>query len=56
MILGAAFKSISLSEEGICMSQGKVVTVEDAHRVGLGDIFDRILIELVSKMDEMRMV
>ena len=38
------------------MGQGKVITMEDAHRAGLGDIFERVLIELVGKMEEMKMV
>lgn len=58
MILGSAFRSVSLNDgiEGIMMGQGKVVTMEDAHRVGLGEIFDRVLVELVGKMEEMKMV
>ena len=38
------------------MGQGKVITMEDAHRAGLGEIFDRVLVELVGKMEEMKMV
>ena len=30
--------------------------MEDAHRAGLGEIFDRVVVELVGKMDEMKMV
>ena len=56
MIIGAAYRSLSLNEEGILMGQGKVITMEDAHRAGLGDIFERVLIELVGKMEEMKMV
>ena len=56
MILGAAYRSITLNEEGILMGQGKVITMEDAHRAGLGEIFDRVVVELVGKMDEMKMV
>ena len=55
MILGSAYKSLSMRNEGIHIGQGKIVTMEDAHRVGLGDIFDRVLVELVSKMEEIRM-
>ena len=56
MILGAAYRSISLKEEGILVGQGKVITMEDAHRAGLGEIFDRVVVELVGKMEEMKMV
>lgn len=55
MILGAAYRSISLKEEGILVGQGKVITMEDAHRAGLGEIFDRVVVELVGKMEEMKM-
>ena len=56
MILGAAYRSLSLKEEGILVGQGKVITMEDAHRAGLGEIFDRVVVELIGKMDEMKMV
>ena len=56
MILGSAYRSMSLNEDGILMGQGKIITMEDAHRAGLGDIFDRVLVELVGKMEEMKMV
>ena len=56
MILGAAYRSLSLNEDGILMGQGKVITMEDAHRAGLGEIFDRVVVELVGKMEEMKMV
>eukprot|EP00093_Oithona_nana_P010629 10629.XXX_500227_501593_1 [CDS] Oithona nana genome sequencing. len=55
MILGSAYRSMSLNEDGILMGQGKIITMEDAHRAGLGDIFDRVLVELVGKMEEMKM-
>ena len=56
MILRGAYKSIPLKEEGIVVGQGKVITMEDAHRAGLGEIFDRVVVELVGKMEEMKMV
>ena len=56
MILGSAYRSMALNEEGILMGQGKIISMEDAHRAGLGDIFDRLLVELVGKMEEMKMV
>ena len=56
MIIGAAYRSLSLNEDGILMGQGKVITMEDAHRAGLGEIFERVLVELVGKMKEMKMV
>ena len=55
MIIGAAYRSLSLNEEGILMGQGKVITMEDAHRAGLGEIFERVVVELVKKMVEMKM-
>ena len=56
MIIGAAYRSLSLNEDGILMGQGKVITTEDAHRAGLGEIFERVCVELVGKMKEMKMV
>ena len=56
MILGAAYRSLSLNEEGILMGQGKVIRLKDAHRAGLNEIFERVVVELVGKMDEMKMV
>ena len=38
------------------MGQGKVITMEDAQRASLGEIFDRVVVELVGKMEEMKMV
>ena len=58
MIIGAAYRSLLLDEhrDGILMGQGKLITQEDAHRAGLGEIFERVRVELVSKMKEMKMV
>lgn len=58
MIIGAAYRSLLLDEhrEGILMGQGKLITLEDAHRAGLGEIFERVRVELVTKMKEMKMV
>ena len=47
---------ISLKEKGIVVGQGKVITMEDAQRASLGEIFDRVVVELVGKMEEMKMV
>jgi len=57
MIIGAAYRSLLLDEhrEGILMGQGKLITLEDAHRAGLGEIFERVRVELVTKMKEMKM-
>ena len=38
------------------MGQSKVITIEDAHRAGLGEIFDRVRMELGDKMKDMKMV
>lgn len=56
MVLGSAYRSVALTEDGILMGQGKIITMEDAHRAGLGDVFDRVLVELVGRMEEMKMV
>ena len=56
MVLGSAYRSVAITEEGILMGQGKIITMEDAHRAGLGDVFDRVLVELVGRMEEMKMV
>ena len=56
MIIGVAYRSLSLNEKGILMGQSKVITIEDAHRAGLGEIFDRVRMELGDKMKDMKMV
>lgn len=56
MIVGYAFRSLGLSDGGILLSDGLVIRREEAHIAGVGEIFDRIHIELIGKMKEMRMV
>jgi hypothetical protein len=55
LIAGFAFRSTHL-EEGILWADGQVITRENAHVAGVGEIFDRVLVELVGKMKEMKMV
>ena len=54
LIAGFAFRSMQL-EEGILWADGQVITRENAHLAGVGEIFDRVLVELVGKMKEMKM-
>jgi len=55
LIAGFAFRSTHL-EEGILWADRQVITRENAHVAGVGEIFDRVLVELVGKMKEMKMV
>merc|ERR1719367_1773860 len=54
LIAGFAHRSVGI-QNGILLANGVVVTRENAHTCGVGSIFDRVLIELVSKMQEMTM-
>jgi len=54
LIAGFSFRSTRL-EDGILWADGQVITRSNAHLAGVGEIFDRVLIELVGKMKEMRM-
>jgi len=54
LIAGFAHRSMGI-QNGILLANGVVVTREKMHISGVGDIFDRVLIELVSKMQEMTM-
>ena len=42
-------------DSGIQLANGVIVTRENSYASGVGGIFDRVLIELVSKMQEMTM-
>lgn len=53
MIAGFSHRSTSVNQ-GIVLANGLLVTRENAHAAGLGAIFDRVLVELVSKMKEMQ--
>ena len=44
------------AHENSILSPSQVITRENAHIAGVGDIFDRVLVELVGKMKEMKMV
>ena len=54
LIMGFAHRSINI-QDGIQLANGVIVSRENAYTSGLGDIFDRVLIELVSKLQEMQM-
>jgi len=54
LIAGFAHRSVGI-QNGILLANGVIVTRENAHTTGVGGIFDRVLIELVSKMQEMSM-
>ncbi len=40
---------------GLYWNDNEVITRENAHLMGVGDIFDRVIVELVGKMREMKM-
>ena len=54
MISGVSFRSIGV-KDGLMLANGVLVTRETAHEAGMGNVFDRILIELVRKMTDLRM-
>ncbi|KAL3215925.1 hypothetical protein MRX96_033282 [Rhipicephalus microplus] len=43
------------ARDGIVLATGLVVQRHSAHSAGVGDIFDRVLAELVAKMRDMKM-
>nr|AID52845.1 ultraspiracle [Tigriopus japonicus] len=54
LIAGCAFRSMN-EENGILWADSQFIKRENAHLAGVGDIFDRVLVELVQKMREMKM-
>ncbi|XP_076320863.1 retinoic acid receptor RXR-alpha-B-like isoform X4 [Tachypleus tridentatus] len=54
LIASLSHRSI-LVKDGIVLATGLVVQRNSAHSAGMGAIFDRVLIELVAKMREMKM-
>lgn len=55
-LLIAAFSHRSVAvRDGIVLATGLVVQRHSAHGAGVGDIFDRVLAELVAKMRDMKM-
>uniref|UniRef100_A0A131YVI1 Retinoid X receptor alpha n=1 Tax=Rhipicephalus appendiculatus TaxID=34631 RepID=A0A131YVI1_RHIAP len=55
-LLIAAFSHRSMNaRDGIVLATGLVVQRHSAHSAGVGDIFDRVLAELVAKMRDMKM-
>ncbi|CAG9825050.1 unnamed protein product [Phaedon cochleariae] len=55
-LLIAAFSHRSVhAQEGIVLATGLTVNKSTAHAVGVGNIYDRVLSELVNKMKEMKM-
>lgn len=55
LIAAFSFKSTHLNEEGIRLSDGTVIAKDEAHMAGVGEIFDRVVIEVIQKMKEMKM-
>ncbi|XP_050497755.1 retinoic acid receptor RXR-alpha-B [Diabrotica virgifera virgifera] len=55
-LLIASFSHRSIqAQEGIVLATGLTVNKSTAHAVGVGNIYDRVLSELVNKMKEMKM-
>ena len=54
LIVGVAFRSKGVND-GLMLANGVLVTRETAHEAGMGNVYDRILIELVRKMTDLRM-
>jgi len=54
LIAGFAHRSLGI-QNGIQLANGVIVTRDNSYASGVGAIFDRVLIELVSKMQEMGM-
>ncbi|CAH1236563.1 unnamed protein product [Diabrotica balteata] len=55
-LLIASFSHRSVqAQEGIVLATGLTVNKSTAHAVGVGNIYDRVLSELVNKMKEMKM-
>ncbi|RWS27373.1 retinoic acid receptor RXR-alpha-B-like protein, partial [Leptotrombidium deliense] len=55
-LLIAEFSHRSMNvKDGIVLAPGLIVQRNSAHSAGVGAIFDRVLVELVSKMREMKM-
>jgi len=52
MIAGFSHRSIGI-QNGIQLASGLIVTRENAHMSGVGEIFERVLRDLVSKMKEL---
>merc|ERR1712038_551328 len=55
LIAAFSFKSTHLNEEGIRLSDGTVIAKDEAHMAGVGEIFDRVVVEIIQKMKEMKM-
>ena len=47
--------TVHCTPAGIQLASGVIVTRENAHTSGVGEILDRVLVELVTKMQEMAM-
>jgi len=54
MIAGFSHRSVGI-QNGIQLASGVLVTRENAHTYGVGEILDRVMVELVTKMQEMTM-
>lgn len=56
LIAGFSFRSINHPSEGILWGRGHVISRDHAHMQGVGDIYDRIDVELIGKMRELNIV
>ena len=56
LIAAFSFRSTQLTEDGIKLSDGMIITREEAHTYGVGEIFERVIQELIAKMREVDMV
>ena len=54
LIAGFSHRSTNV-KDGIVLATGIIIHRNSAHQVGVGNIFDRVLTELVAKMREMKM-
>jgi retinoid X receptor alpha len=54
MIIGFAHRSVGISE-GLMLAEGIYTNRETAHEAGVGQVYDRVLVELVGKMTDMKM-
>lgn len=54
LIAGFSHRSVNV-EEAVLLATGLRVTRDRANEAGIGAVFDRVLVELVAKMREMKM-
>ena len=56
LIAAFSFRSTQLTEDGIKLSDGMIITREESYTYGVGEIFERVIQELIAKMREVDMV